>query len=95
MKISNLLVPAMFMVAFSFTSCSDNDDTVDELSSKEKQLQVANTHFVDNTVIPTYKALPDQSLLPLYALETPPYYHVHGNVSSACDLLIKSSQYLE
>ena len=95
MKISNLLVPAMFMVAFSFTSCSDNDDTVDELSSKEKQLQVANTQFVDNTVIPTYKALADQSLLLQNALETLQENKVNGNVSSACDLWKKSRQYWE
>ncbi len=57
MNWKNMLTVAMMAtVAMSVTSC-DDDDNDDELSAKEKTLQVVNSNFVENTLQPTYEGL--------------------------------------
>ena len=48
------------VVALSMTACSDNSDepkNENQLSDKEQTLKAATAAYVDNTVLPTYKAM--------------------------------------
>ena len=69
MKISNYLVALTLGSVIAFTSCDENDDSFDELSSKETTLQQANIQFVEKTVIPVYSSLADETMLLLTSLE--------------------------
>lgn len=62
MKISKLLL--LGAVALFVSSCSENDDTTPEdLSTKELVLKAATNDYVENTVLPTYSAMADATIL--------------------------------
>ncbi|MDE6769822.1 MAG: hypothetical protein K2J78_08895 [Muribaculaceae bacterium] len=53
------------VVALSMTACSDNSDepkNENQLSDKEQTLKAATAAYVDNTVLPTYKAMADAAV---------------------------------
>lgn len=95
MKISNYLIALSLGTVISFTSCSNDDNSIDELSSKETTLQVANIQFVEKTVIPIYSSLADETMLLLKSLENLENSKTNTNVTSACQLWKKSRQYWE
>ena len=95
MKISNYLVALTLGSVIAFTSCDENDDSFDELSSKETTLQQANIQFVEKTVIPVYSSLADETMLLLTSLEELQENKNNANVSNACELWKKSRQYWE
>ncbi|MDE6795897.1 MAG: hypothetical protein K2J63_11420 [Muribaculaceae bacterium] len=53
------------VVALSMTACSDSSDepkNENQLSDKEQTLKAATAAYVDNTVLPTYKAMADAAV---------------------------------
>ncbi|MGM9841832.1 MAG: imelysin family protein [Candidatus Limisoma sp.] len=65
MKISflNLLTPALLGAAALVSSCSDDETTILEESTKESMLREAMTPYVDNTIVPTYRGMADNAIL--------------------------------
>jgi hypothetical protein len=58
-----LLVPALVAGMSLTTSCSDNDDNIDEDAlKKETMLADAAKDYIDNTVLPTYKGMADAAI---------------------------------
>jgi len=75
--------------ACSFVACDDDDnDGLDAQGTDTELLQQANRQFVEETVIPTYSKLADESLALQKALEA-------GNTETACVQWFKARQYWE
>ena len=89
-----LLMVVAVIAAISFSSCDDDENTL-ELSEKERTLQQVNAQYVKGNVIPIYKNLADQTLLLLDAIETLRENPTEANMAKACDLWKVSRQYWE
>ena len=87
-------IAALALSALAVVACDKNNDT-DTTSKKEEALQKVNEAFVDNTVIPTYKALADKSLDLMAALESVLANPTDASVKTACDLWKSARQYWE
>lgn len=83
MKFSKLfLLP---VVALAMTGCSDNDEPKNdnELSAKEQTLKAATEAYVDNTVLPTYKAMADAAVNMCDLCHTMQAKHAAGTLTEA------------
>lgn len=57
------LLPVALMAVLPMTSCSDDEPgNNDELSANEQKISLAADEYVDNTVLPTYKAMADAAI---------------------------------
>lgn len=61
MRLSKILL--ISLCAFLLASCSDKSGDPDGSSPKEELLKSASEAYVENTVLPTYKAMADASIL--------------------------------
>lgn len=84
MKISKLfLLP---LVILSMTACSDSSDeptNENQLSDKESTLKAATEAYVDNTVLPTYKAMADAAVNMRDLCHTMQEKHENGTLAEA------------
>ncbi len=87
-------IAALALSALAVVACDKNNDT-DPTSQKETELQKVNEAFVDNTVIPTYKALADKSLDLMNAIDAVRTNPTDASVKTACDLWKSARQYWE
>ena len=55
MKLSKIFL--LSLCALGIVSCSDSNNEPEEISAKELSLKSATVAYVDNTVLPTYKAM--------------------------------------
>lgn len=59
----NPLALALVGAAALVSSCSDDEPTTIEESTKESMLREAMTPYVDNTIVPTYRGMADNAIL--------------------------------
>lgn len=80
-----LLLGAAIACVLPFSSCSNDDDPTDytELSEKETMLKAAAQPYVDNTVIPTYKAMADKAIELAGLCRTMQTKHSAGTLTTA------------
>lgn len=92
---------AMTITAAMLTSaCDDDNDAQSIHDAREQSLEAAACAFVDNTVIPTYKSLADETILLTEACEAMQAAFDKGNltttlVQEACDRWIGARKYWE
>lgn len=60
MKLSKIFI--LSLCALGIVSCSDSNNEPEEISAKELSLKSATVAYVDNTVLPTYKAMADAAI---------------------------------
>lgn len=60
MKLSKIFL--LSLCALGIVSCSDSNNEPEEISAKELSLKSATVAYVDNTVLPTYKAMADAAI---------------------------------
>lgn len=83
------------------TACSDDDNADESMhDSREQSLEAAARNFVDNTVIPTYRSLADQTIALTEACEAMQAAFAEGRlttalVQKACDRWIGARKYWE
>lgn len=74
------------VVALSITACSDSSDepkNENQLSDKEQTLKAATAAYVDNTVLPTYKAMADAAVNMRDLCHTMQEKHENGSLAEA------------
>lgn len=74
------------VVALSITACSDSSDepkNENQLSGKEQTLKAATVAYVDNTVLPTYKAMADAAVNMRDLCHTMQEKHENGSLAEA------------
>lgn len=83
------------------TACSDDDSAGERMhDAREQSLEAAARYFVDNTVIPTYRSLADQTIALTEACEAMQAAFAEGRlttalVAEACDCWIGARKYWE
>ncbi|MCM1355205.1 MAG: hypothetical protein NC212_02225 [Staphylococcus sp.] len=82
--ISLAMLPALAL-GLSFSSCSDDDDNLNEgdLSAKERSFRDAAADYVNHTVLPTYKGMADNAIKLYDLCEVIAGKHEAGTLSQA------------
>ena len=89
-----LTCAASLTMLFAVVSCS-KDNVTDDDSAKEATFRAIVEQFVNNTVVPTYKSLADESVSLYDALVALKATKTDANVKTAADKWIKARDYWE
>lgn len=82
-----LALSLIFSAGAILTACGNDDpDEPSQVTEKEQKLKVANTQFVNQVAVPTYRALADNCLDFQEAVDKLKANPTQANVNAACDL---------
>ena len=90
-----ILMMAVFLSAFVFVSCNDDDSDYDPFSEKDKVLLPIVEQYVNKTVIPTYNKLADATIVLVEKLQVLKDNKTDANVVAVAEAWIETRTHWE